>query len=137
MINLKLSLLFFSCLLISGLAVAELEGVDPDKLQEMADRGALVVDIRTEKEWQSTGIISSSQKLMFYDEDGEYNADQWLAQLRKLKSSVDQPVIVVCHSGGRSSSVGKYLNNKIGMPNVYHLENGISGWIKQGKTTDK
>ena len=137
MINLKLSLLFFCCLLISGLAFAELIGVNPDKLQEMADQGALVIDIRTENEWQTTGTIPSSQKLMFYDENGNSDADQWLAQLQKLKSSPDQPVIVVCHSGGRSSSVGKYLNTEIGMPNVYHLENGISGWIKQGKATDK
>ncbi len=137
MINLKLSILFFSCLLISGLAFADLIGIDPDKLQEMADQGALIIDIRTEKEWQTTGTIPSSQKLMYYDEDGKYDTDEWLAHLRKLKSSPDQPVVVVCHSGGRSSSVGKYLSTSIGMPNVYHLENGISGWIKQGKATDE
>ena len=134
---LKLLILLFSSLLTGMSAHAELIGVDPDKLQSMIDQGALVVDVRTQKEWDTTGVIPSSHKLMYYDENGNSSADQWLAELRGLRHTEDQAVVIVCHSGGRSASVGHFLDNEVGMSNVYHLENGISGWINQGKAVEK
>ncbi len=133
----KLLILLFSSLLTGGAAQAELIGVNPEKLQGMIEQGALVVDVRTEAEWDKTGIIPSSHKLMYYDENGNSNADQWLAQLRAMKSTENQAVVVVCHSGGRSASVGNFLDKDVGMSNIYHLEDGISGWINQGKAVDK
>lgn len=133
----KFYILLFSSLLASSTALAELIGINPDQLQTMIDQGALVVDVRTPNEWDKTGIIPNSHKLMYYDEDGNSDAQKWLTQLRALKNSKDQPVVVVCHSGRRSAAVGQFLDNKVGMPNVYHLENGISGWINQGKKVDK
>lgn len=122
-------------LTLSAPALTEVVGVDPDQLEEMvAKQDALVIDVRTPQEWETTGIIPSSQKLMFFNEEGKSDSEKWLAKLNQLKKA-DQPVILVCHSGGRSSKVGHFLNDKIGMKNVYHLENGISGWKKEGKAT--
>ncbi len=79
-----LTLLFF--LFCKGLAANELETVTPEQLLKMQQtQNALVVDIRTEAEWQASGIISNSHKLQSFD-----------------------TVILVCRSGNRS---GKSANS--------------------------
>ncbi|WP_347988778.1 rhodanese-like domain-containing protein [Methylomonas sp. AM2-LC] len=121
-------LAFFS----SGLYAAELKEVSNKQLLTMQQsQNALVIDIRTEAEWQATGIIPKSEKLQAYDKQGNFDTTNWLTNLQKLKSSSDQPIILVCRSGHRSSKVGEFLT-KQGINNVYHLNNGIQSWIKSG-----
>lgn len=111
----------------------ELQNVTPKQLLDMQkNQNALVVDIRTAAEWQASGLIANSQKLQSFDPQGKFDQDKWLAELEKLKSSPDQPVILVCRSGNRSGNVGSLLSDKIGMKNVYHLQNGLQAWIKSG-----
>ena len=111
----------------------ELQTVTPEQLLDMQqNQHALVVDIRTAAEWQASGVIANSQKLQSFDPQGKFDQDKWLAELEKLKSSPDQPVILVCRSGNRSGNVGTLLSDKIGMQNVYHLQNGLQTWIKSG-----
>lgn len=112
---------------------SELETVTPEQLLDMQQhKNALVVDIRTEAEWQASGIIANSQKLESFDQQGKFDQDKWLSALEKLKSSPDQPVILVCRSGNRSGNVGAFLTEKMDMKNVYHLQNGLQSWIKSG-----
>jgi rhodanese-related sulfurtransferase len=124
-------------LFCSVLSAAELTDLNNEQLLAMQHNdGALVIDVRTAQEWQSTGIIPNSHKLEFFNKDGKYNAEQWLNALNKLKSRPDQPVILVCRSGNRSGMVGNFLTKQKGMPNVYHLSSGIQSWIKAGNETD-
>lgn len=121
-------------LLFSGTLVADsLKTVTPEQLLEMQqNQNALLVDIRTEAEWQATGIISNSRKLQSFDNQGQFDQVKWLAALEQLKSSPDQPVILICRSGNRSGKVGDFLTRQIGMKNVYHLHDGLQSWIKSG-----
>ncbi len=130
---------FFSILLlISNYSLAdELKNLDPEQIEALQKNGALIIDIRTVKEWQSTGIIPNSKKLQFFDTQGKFNAEQWVKELKQAKTSPDQPVVLVCRSGNRSSMVGNFLTQKLGMKNIFHLQNGISSWIKAGKKTIK
>lgn len=130
----SLILHFLAALLLPALALAaELESVTPEQLLEMQKNGnALVIDIRTEAEWQASGVIPNSQKLQSFDQQGHFDAEKWLTSLQQLKSSPDQPVILVCRSGNRSSKVGRMLSEQMGMKNVYHLDNGLQSWIKSG-----
>lgn len=117
-------------------AAAELGQVSAAQLQPMQQNDhALVIDIRTEAEWHATGVIPGSRKLQSFNAEGQFNAEKWLADLQKLKTSPDQPVILVCRSGNRSSKVGEFLVRQ-GMPNVYHLNNGIQSWIKSGNPVE-
>lgn len=113
-------------------ATAELGQVSAEQLQSMQQNdNALVIDVRTETEWQATGVIPGSQKLQSFNSDSQFDAEKWLADLQKLKTSPDQAVILVCRSGNRSGKVGEFLVRQ-GMPNVYHLNNGLQSWIKSG-----
>jgi len=125
---------FLVFILILPLAFAEdLHNLSAEQLVTMQkENNALVIDIRTEKEWNKTGMIPNSHGLQFYSSFGTYDAEKWLSKLNKLKSSDDQPVILVCASGGRSNVVGNLLAKKLNMDNIYHLSDGIVPWIKSG-----
>ncbi len=117
---------------LSG-ATEELVNLSVEQVHTMQqNNNALVIDIRTEKEWQTTGIIPASHKLEFFNSEGKYDAEKWLAELEKLKSSPDQPVILVCRSGNRSGMVGNFLAKQLGMKNIYHLSSGIQSWSRTG-----
>ena len=127
------SLVFLLLLLFAPWIWADdLGQVSAEQLQAMQQNGqALVIDIRTEAEWKATGVIPGSLKLQSFNSDGEFDSAKWLADLQKLKTSSEQAVILVCRSGNRSSKVGNFLIRE-GVPNVYHLNNGIQSWIESG-----
>ena len=132
--GLILLLSFFTC----SICAEELGLLSPEQLIAMQkNTNALVIDIRTEKEWETTGIIPDSHKLQFFSSKGKYDEKQWLTSLKKLKTSNDQPVILVCRSGNRSEMVGNLLSNKLNMKNIYHLSEGIMPWIEAGNKTSK
>ncbi|GFO72640.1 hypothetical protein BJAS_P3042 [Bathymodiolus japonicus methanotrophic gill symbiont] len=131
------TLLFFFLFSSHLLSAAELTNLTPDQLNSDLTKDALVIDIRTPQEWQNTGIIPGSHPLSFFDQNGKYNTQQWLAEVQKLQTSPNQEIILVCHSGGRSGRVGKLLSEKLNMSNVSHLQNGISSWIKEQRPTEK
>lgn len=126
--------LFFFALVLSA---AELNNITPEQLKTMRNNEALVVDIRTAEEWNATGIIPGSKKLEFFNDKGGFDANKWLDALNQLNSSTKQPVILVCRSGNRSNMLGNYLTNKLGMENIYHLQNGILSWIETGNKIEK
>lgn len=130
---------FFLLILSSfHLCAAELGQLTPAQLESMqAQQQALVIDIRTPKEWQASGVIPHSQALEFFDEQGNYDLDKWLNQVKKLQKTAEQPLILVCRSGNRSGKLGNILSHQLGMKNIYHLSNGISSWIKADKTIEK
>jgi len=117
-------------------AADELIDLSPAQVEEIQQSNALIIDIRTEQEWQNTGIIAGSQTLQFFDAHGQADPQQWLQQMRKLRSSPEQPVVLVCHSGKRSRMVGDFLTRQAGMKNIYHLQNGLKSWLQQGKATE-
>lgn len=123
-------LLSFFSTIISAAGLVDLSTEQLVNMQK--NKNALVIDIRTEKEWQSTGTIPGSHKLQFFSAQGKYDAEKWLAELSKLKSSEDQPIILVCRSGGRSGMVGGMLTKQQGMKSIHHLSSGITSWIKAG-----
>ncbi len=125
-----LLLLFFFSPLLSAEKLTDLSTAELVKLQRQ--QKALIIDIRTEKEWAQTGVIPDSHKLQFFSVDGKYNAEKWLSAVEQLKTSADQPLILVCRSGNRSGMVGNMLSNQLGMKNIYHLSSGIQSWIKHG-----
>lgn len=128
-----LTALSIAFLFTSAVMAVELQTVTPNQLLDMQqNQNALVVDVRTDSEWQASGVISNSHKLQSFDHQGNFDPQAWLAKLEKMKSSPDQPVILVCRSGNRSAKVGAILTQQLGMKNIYHLENGLQSWSQSG-----
>lgn len=136
----KIKLTFFLllttfCSLISAEELGNLSAEQLVLFQK--NKNALVIDIRTEKEWASTGTIPNSHQLQFFSANGKYDTEKWLSNLEKLKSSPDQAVILVCRSGSRSGMVGNMLSKQKNMKNIFHLSNGIMPWIRAGNEINK
>ena len=54
----------------ASVSFAEIYDIDNDKLTAMMENQVPLVDIRTRKEWQATGIIPKSHLLTFFDTNG-------------------------------------------------------------------
>ena len=121
----------------NGPVSAELKGLTADEAQTLMSQGVPLVDIRTPQEWQATGIVPGSHKLMFFDASGQYDAAAWLKSLKTVAPKLDQPIILVCRSGNRSSTVGRMLSDEMGYQHVYHIEKGIRGWAAEGNALTK
>ena len=86
----------------------------------------VIFDIRTPGEFKG-GRIDGSTNLDFYSDD-------FREQVKKLDR--DKTYLVYCASGGRShESLG--LLRKLGFKTVFHLQDGIQGWLKAGMPVAK
>lgn len=121
-------------LFFTGLHAEPLVSINAEQLQTLQQQQALIIDIRTDAEWQATGVIAGSQKLQAFDSDGKFDQEGWLNKVQKLRSSDNQPIILVCRSGKRSEKLGDILTKQLGMNQVYHLSSGIQGWTQSGKS---
>jgi len=91
----------------------------------------LLVDIRTPREWQATGIGTGAHPLDMRREDFE----QVLAQL--VDGNRDAPVALICARGVRSARLSNRLT-EAGFTNVIDVPEGMlgsaagPGWVRAG-----
>ena len=89
------------------------------------DEGAYqLIDVREEDEYAAGHIpgamnIPLSEFMARYDEVDE-----------------DMPALFVCNTGVRSSQAAFFLAG-MGCENLYNLEEGTKGWIKQGHAVER
>lgn len=127
----------FSLLILAVLSFAQFIGINPDDLQKKIDENVVVIDIRTPPEWVQTGVIPTSKKLMFFDQNGNYDVEKWLQEFTSHVKDKNQAFVLVCRSGNRTGMVGNFLSQKLGYKNVFHLQNGINSWIREQRQTVK
>lgn len=122
-------LFVFFCLALSALmARAEVIDIDNAQLAQLMKSGVTVVDIRTQPEWEETGILPGSKLLTFFDERGKADPAAWLEKLKPLAKPSD-PVVVICRSGNRTKPVSQFLSQQAGYAKVYNVKSGIKGWL--------
>ncbi len=103
-----------------------------NQLQEMQKKGAVVVDVRTPPEWDHLGIVPGSKLITFFNERGAYDLEGFIRGLKKAGVGKKDDVIIICRSGNRSVHVSNMLTSK-GFSNIYNVQHGIRGWIREGK----
>jgi len=113
--------LWFLSLLITTTLMADYSAQPID--QKLIDSKMTIIDIRTPSEWQTTGLVKNSIPIMFFDEQGNYNMNSFLAQLNK-KVKKGERFAIICNSGNRTKTVGSYLGKELGY-NVIDLQGGI------------
>jgi len=124
------------CGLYSVAACAnEVRDISNQDLESLMQQGIAVIDVRTTSEWIKTGIIKDSHLIMFYDEKGKYDLDAWLADVANVAKK-DDPLILICHSGGRSKQLANYLTKQLDYKEVYNVKRGIVHWIKKDNATE-
>jgi rhodanese-related sulfurtransferase len=131
--KLYLNKILYICIFIicaTSSCASETNDIDNQELKQLMHEGVVVIDVRATSEWQKTGVIEGSHLVMFYDENGKYDIDAWLADVANVADK-NQPVVLICHSGGRSKELSKYLVKEGGYEMVYNVKKGITSWIKQ------
>ena len=123
-------------LIVSAQANADVQPADNDKIISLMKQGVPLIDIRTNSEWQNTGIIKNSKLLTFFDRDGKSDVKSWMNKLREMAKK-DQPLIIICRSGRRSGIVSDMLVNEENYSEVYNANSGIMAWINSGLETTK
>ncbi|MFW5703389.1 MAG: rhodanese-like domain-containing protein [Patescibacteria group bacterium] len=96
-----------------------IERVPVETFQQMidADSDAVLLDIRTPQEFQSSKIAGSIN-IDFYQSD-------FTSQLTKLDK--DATYLMYCNSGNRSSTALQQMKD-LGFNHVYELQGGITAW---------
>ena len=104
--------------------------VDSKALAEMLGRGVHLIDIRTEVEWLNTGVIEGSKLMTAFNQSGRI-VPGFLDRFRKLIDKEDK-VVLICHSGGRTSFLVRVLAEQFQYSYVFHSPGGIARWISDG-----
>ncbi|MDX2008039.1 MAG: rhodanese-like domain-containing protein [Meiothermus sp.] len=94
----------------------------PNELGAWQRRGATVLDVREPHEF-AAGHIPGSINLP-------------LGRLNEQAEQVPEPVVLVCASGGRSSTAAELLS-LVGKTEVGHLMGGLAAYVRQGYTLER
>ena len=130
----RLALLIPLLALMAVPCLAEVTDVDSPQLEKLLADGVPVVDVRTPRELNATGVIKGSHVLTFYDSQRRYDMDAWVGRLRAIAGPED-PVILICGTGKLSVGIAEYLDKRAGYTKVYNVRNGIARWIADGHPT--
>ncbi len=103
------------------------EKVPVEKAEKLIADEVTLIDARTRKEWDE-GRLEGAERIEIAAEDFDEKA---VADLDR-----DEPVLVYCHSGGRSAKAAERLE-KLGFKKVYDLKGGILAWKAAGKKVVK
>ncbi len=125
-----MKLIFFIFLFFSYSAYGEVINIDNQKLKKLISDGIIIVDIRTKKEWKTTGIIDKSNTISLLDEKERFSIKNWYKKFSKLKLK-NNSVVIICAVGGRSFYISKLINIKQGNLKIYNLKLGIQKWISE------
>ncbi len=125
--------LILACSLVLStlMAHAEIIDIDTAEMERLIKSGVPVVDIRTQPEWEETGIVAGSKLLTFFDERGKADPAAWLNKVSPI-AQPNQPVILICRSGNRTKAASQFLSAQSGYAKVYNVRTGIKGWVKDG-----
>jgi len=100
--------------------------------KEMLESGEMVVvDIRTEPEWEQTGIVPGSKCITFFDATGHYDVASFLTALDRIGGK-NVPIGLICRTGARTSQVASFLHQQ--GYNVKNLAGGVMKLVAEGYT---
>ncbi|HLT32443.1 MAG TPA: rhodanese-like domain-containing protein [Aquaticitalea sp.] len=87
-------------------------GTKKRQIQELLDKGAIILDVRTQKEWDE-GHIENAKHIPL---------DDLRNHVEELKQ-IDKPIITCCASGVRSAKAAEFLS----LNNIIATNGG--GWL--------
>jgi rhodanese-related sulfurtransferase len=98
----------------------DIPSVNPAEVPDLIQKGALLIDVREEVEWDEARIGGAVHRPMT-------DFATWWAEVPD-----DRTVVVYCRTGSRSGRVVEALVEQAGMDNLVNLEGGIVAWAEHG-----
>jgi rhodanese-related sulfurtransferase len=122
---------FLSLALFIGIKEPPYSNIENDQLQTMLENNVPIYDVRRPEEWYQTGVIEGSQLLTFVDANGrvqEHFLSRFTADVGK-----SDPVILICRTGIRTSTLARHLVEELGYTNVFNVDDGITQWLRENR----
>ena len=94
--------------------------VGPTEARTRVTKGALLIDVREQKEWDQSRIAGADLKPLS-------QANSWYQDL-----PTDTEIIFYCRSGNRSGQIVRALIEQAGLSNVTNMSGGILQWVEDG-----
>lgn len=92
----------------------------------LINQGAYLIDTRAPADYKKAHIAGAKN----------HPAEQFDAELKRIKASKDKPVIVYCQMGLSAKTQAQYLRDQ-GYQEVYVLSGGLQGWHEENLPTVK
>jgi rhodanese-related sulfurtransferase len=90
----------------------------------------ILIDIRSEDEWKSTGIASTAVPISMHQSGGAQAFSNQL--LTYLEGDKTKPIALICAGGVRSSRMQTFLLSQ-GYSQVINVKEGMQGgWVEKG-----
>jgi rhodanese-related sulfurtransferase len=101
------------------------------ELQMLLEQDIAIYDVRRPEEWRQTGVLEGSKLLTFVEASGRLNPD-FIERFTAANNQHD-PVILICRTGSRTSTLARLLVEKMGYTQVYNVRDGITRWIREDR----
>ena len=140
--------LIFSILLLTSTLFAQIDfqnaklykaDISSKTAYEMQQKGTLIIDVRTKKEFEYLRAKNAINIPVFYEEKGQRVFNKNFAQeiYNALDKDLDRKVILICRSGSRTKLASNFLASQ-GFKNIYNIKNGFTyDWEKVNLPTEK
>jgi len=115
-------------MILASTLLAEVEQILAS--EDFLKKDIKVIDIRTPGEWRETGIVKGAYTLMFFNEQGGYNAEEFIQKLNKIVKK-DEKFALICRTGSRTSMISDFLDKKFGYK-VINLQGGMMLLLREG-----
>ena len=110
---------------------AEVINIDNKEFSNLIEKEVKIIDVRTQNEWKSTGIIEGSFLISLLNKNKKFIFEDWY-EMFKNKFGNNKSIVFICASGVRSNYISHLVKKKEPDLKVYNLKKGINYWIRSG-----
>ncbi|NJL93574.1 MAG: rhodanese-like domain-containing protein [Anaerolineae bacterium] len=94
----------------------------PDLAAELVERELVLIDVRSQEEWDTVGYIEGAQHIWI---------NEFVSRLGELPEDLSTPIVIYCASSYRGGIATVFLN-LLGYTDVRNLVGGINAWVATG-----
>ena len=117
--------------LFTKFANAEIIDINNRELSNLIEKKIKIIDVRTQNEWKSNGIIKGSFLRSLLNKNKKFIFEDWYKMFNN-DFGRNKSIIFICASGVRSNYISHLVKNKNPDLIVYNLKKGINNWIRSG-----
>ena len=125
----KILLIIF--VLFTKFVNAEVIDINNRELSNLIEKKIKIIDVRTQNEWKSNGIIKGSFLRSLLNKNKKFIFEDWYKMFNN-DFGRNKSIIFICASGVRSNYISHLVKNKNPDLIVYNLKKGINNWIRSG-----
>ena len=130
----KIFLVIF--ILFTKFVKAEVIDINNRELSDLIKKTINIIDVRTQKEWKSTGIIKGSFLVSLLNKNKRFIFEDWFAMFEN-NFGKNKSIIFICASGIRSNYISHLVQRKKPDLIIYNLQKGIKHWIRSGNKINR